>query len=51
MTDLHHSVPIAAAPPAIYAAIATQAGMQGWWTKDTVMNATQGGAADFGFDK
>jgi len=49
--DLHHSVPIAAAPPTVYAALATQSGMQGWWTRDTVMDARAGGAAQFGFDR
>jgi uncharacterized protein YndB with AHSA1/START domain len=37
MTDLNHSIPINASPAEVYATIATQTGMQGWWTKDTVM--------------
>lgn len=49
MTDLYHSVPIAAAPEKVYAAVATQAGMQGWWTRDTTMTARIGGKAEFGF--
>jgi uncharacterized protein YndB with AHSA1/START domain len=51
MTDLHHSVPVAAAPEKVYAAVATQAGMQGWWTRDTTMTAKVGGKAEFGFSK
>jgi uncharacterized protein YndB with AHSA1/START domain len=50
MTDLFHNVPINAAPDKVYAAIATQAGMQGWWTRDTTMTAKVGGKAEFGFD-
>jgi uncharacterized protein YndB with AHSA1/START domain len=51
MVDLHHSVPVAASPDRVYAAVATQAGMQGWWTRDTTMIPQPGGKADFGFDK
>jgi uncharacterized protein YndB with AHSA1/START domain len=51
MPDLHHSVPINAPPEKVYAAVATQAGMQGWWTRDTVMDARTGGKAEFGFEK
>jgi uncharacterized protein YndB with AHSA1/START domain len=51
MTDLFHSVPISAEPAKVFASIATQAGMQGWWTRDTTMMAFVGGTAEFGFDK
>jgi uncharacterized protein YndB with AHSA1/START domain len=51
MTDLLHNVPINAAPEKVYATIATQAGMQGWWTRDTTMAAEVGGKAEFGFEK
>jgi uncharacterized protein YndB with AHSA1/START domain len=51
MTDLNHSIPINASPAEVYATIATQTGMQGWWTKDTVMAPKVGGKAEFGFDK
>jgi uncharacterized protein YndB with AHSA1/START domain len=51
MPDLSHSVPISAAPEKVFAAIATQAGMQGWWTRDTTMTAKIGGKAEFGFGK
>jgi uncharacterized protein YndB with AHSA1/START domain len=51
MIDLFHNVPINAAPEKIYAAIATEAGMQGWWTRDTVMDARVGGKVEFGFDR
>jgi uncharacterized protein YndB with AHSA1/START domain len=51
MTDLRHRVRINAAPEKVYAAVATQAGMQGWWTRDTTLNAKVGGKAEFGFDR
>jgi len=51
MTDLHHSVPINTGADRLYAAFATQSGMQGWWTRDTVMDARIGGSAEFGFDR
>jgi uncharacterized protein YndB with AHSA1/START domain len=51
MTDLHYNIPIKATPAEIYAAIATQAGMQGWWTHDTWMEPRVGGTAEFGFDR
>ena len=51
MTDLNHSVPINTSPTKVFAAIATQTGNQGWWTKDTVMDPKIGGKAEFGFEK
>jgi uncharacterized protein YndB with AHSA1/START domain len=51
MTDLFHSIPVSAAPEKVYAAVATEAGMQGWWTRDTVLKPSVGGKAEFGFDK
>jgi hypothetical protein len=51
MTDLHHSVPINTSPTKVFAAIATQTGNQGWWTKDTVMDPKIGGKAEFGFEQ
>ena len=49
LTDLFHSVPISASPEKVYAAFATQIGMQGWWTRDTSMESRVGGKAEFGF--
>jgi uncharacterized protein YndB with AHSA1/START domain len=51
MPDFYHSVPINAAVSDVYAAISTQAGMQGWWTSDTTMNNKIGCAAASGFDR
>lgn len=51
MPDFFHSIPIDAKPKDVYAAVATEKGMQGWWTRDTVMEEKVGGKADFGFDK
>lgn len=50
MTDLFHNVPINASPERVYAAVATQQGMRGWWTKDSELASKVGGKADFGFD-
>ena len=50
MSTLSHSVPVNASPDKIYAAVATQAGMQGWWTQDTKMTPKVGSKAEFGFD-
>jgi uncharacterized protein YndB with AHSA1/START domain len=51
MVDLHHTVPINAAPDRVFAAIATQEGMRGWWTRDTILEPKVGGKAEFGFDR
>ena len=51
MTDLRHNIPIQSAPAEVYAALATESGMQGWWTRDTKMEPKVGGAAVFGFDR
>ena len=51
MPDLKHQVPIDASPAKVYAAIATQNGMRGWWTADTKMDEKPGGKAEFGFDQ
>ena len=51
MVDLHHNVPINAAPEKVFTAIATQEGMRGWWTRDATLDSKVGGKAEFGFDK
>ncbi len=51
MADLKHQIPIKAAPEKVYAAIATQAGLRGWWTADTKADERVGGKAEFGFNK
>jgi uncharacterized protein YndB with AHSA1/START domain len=33
----------------VYAAVATEAGLRGWWTRDTILNPSVGGKAEFGF--
>ena len=50
MTDFVHNVLIQAPAKKVFAAIATQAGNQGWWTHDTVLDPRAGGSAEFGFD-
>ena len=49
MPDLNHMITIAAPPAKVYAAVATQAGMRGWWTADTAFDEKVGGRAVFGF--
>jgi uncharacterized protein YndB with AHSA1/START domain len=51
MVDLKYQVPVEAPPAKAYAAVATQKGMQGWWTADTKMDEKAGGKVEFGFDK
>jgi uncharacterized protein YndB with AHSA1/START domain len=51
MVDLNHQIRIAAPVAVVYAAVATEAGMRGWWTRDTTLNPTVGGKAEFGFAK
>lgn len=51
MADLRHQIQIKAAPAKVYAAIATQAGLRGWWTADSKTEDKAGGKAEFGFDK
>jgi uncharacterized protein YndB with AHSA1/START domain len=51
MPDLLHRIPINAIPKDVYDAVATQAGMQGWWSQDTKMDERVGGKTEFGFSK
>ena len=51
MVNLKHQIRIEAAPETVYAAVATQAGLRGWWTADTKTDGKVGGKAEFGFDK
>ena len=51
MSELKHQILIKATPEKVYAAIATQAGLQGWWTADSKTESKTGGEAEFGFDK
>jgi uncharacterized protein YndB with AHSA1/START domain len=51
MADIHHQIPIEASPEKVYAALATQAGLRGWWTADARADEEVGGKAEFGFEK
>jgi uncharacterized protein YndB with AHSA1/START domain len=51
MPDLLHEIPVDAPAEKVYAALATQKGMRGWWTTDTIMEERVGGLAVFGFLK
>lgn len=50
MSDLLHNITINADGQHVYDAVATQQGMQGWWTRDTTLEARVGGTAVFGFN-
>lgn len=49
MAEMRHQIPIDATPERVYDAIATQKGLQGWWTADTVAEPRVGSVAEFGF--
>jgi len=51
MSEIRHLISIEAPPEKVYAALATQAGLRGWWTADTTSDDKAGGKAEFGFDK
>ncbi len=51
MAEIKHQIPINATPAKVYAAIATQAGLRGWWTADSTADEKVGGNAQFGFGK
>lgn len=51
MADMYHEVQIQAPPDKVYQAVATQEGLRGWWTADSVFDAREGGSAEFGFGK
>jgi uncharacterized protein YndB with AHSA1/START domain len=51
MPDLLHHIPIEAPPKTVYAALATETGLRGWWTADTVAEESVGGHAQFGFNQ
>lgn len=51
MPDLMHHIHIQAPPQVVFDALATQKGLQGWWTADTVAEPRVGSIAQFGFDR
>ncbi len=51
MAEIKHQIPIKTTPEKVYAAIATQAGLRGWWTADTTADEQVGGKAEFGFER
>ncbi len=50
MADMLHEISINAPPEPVYEAIATQEGLRGWWTLDSVAADQPGDVAEFGFD-
>lgn len=51
MPDLKHQIAIDASPDAVYAPLATEAGLAGWWTADARADEAAGGRAEFGFHR
>jgi len=51
MAELKHQIGIQATPDKVFSALATQAGLRGWWTVDTTADEKAGGKAEFGFDR
>jgi uncharacterized protein YndB with AHSA1/START domain len=51
MGEIRHLIPIAAPPAKVYAALASQSGLRGWWTADSTADEREGGRAEFGFEK
>ena len=51
MAEIKHQIAINAGPEKVYAALATPAGLKGWWTADSKADEKVGGKAEFGFDK
>jgi uncharacterized protein YndB with AHSA1/START domain len=50
VVDIKHQIPIDATPDKVYAALATENGLKGWWTADTRADEKVGGKAEFGFE-
>lgn len=49
MPELKHLVVVDAPVEAVYRALTEQAGLAGWWTRDTVAEPTVGSIAEFRF--
>ncbi len=49
MADIRHHVGISAPIGEVYAAVATRAGLSGWWTRDVEGEDRPGGRLAFGF--
>lgn len=49
--DITHNLTIKASPKAIYNAVATQKGINGWWSKDCTVGETESDKSLLKFDK
>jgi uncharacterized protein YndB with AHSA1/START domain len=49
MVDILHRIGIDAEPADVFAALATTAGVRGWWVSTATGDAGKGGTIDFGF--
>lgn len=50
MPDILHRIGIRASPEKIYAALTEQAGLAGWWTKETKATPKVGAILQFRFE-
>jgi uncharacterized protein YndB with AHSA1/START domain len=50
MVDIFHQIAINGSPDSVFAALATQNGLAGWWTTDATAEEVVGGKAEFGFE-
>ena len=49
MADIMHTLKIQAPPDRVFQAIASADGIRNWWTRDASLEASVGGAGEFGF--
>ena len=49
MPDIRHEIKIDAPPERVFAALSTERGFRGWWTRDVKFEPRVGRVAEFGF--
>ena len=49
MPDIRHELKIDALPERVFAALSTEKGFRGWWTRDVKFEPRVGRVAEFGF--
>lgn len=49
--DITHDLKIKASPATVYAAVATETGIQGWWSKECSVGETEGAKSVLKFNK
>ena len=51
MAEIKHQIAIKGTAEEVYSALATESGLQSWWTADAHAEERVGGKAEFGFDR